>query len=395
MIKQFDMKFGDCFLLEKESENPWLIDFGSKTGYRSKVVKVRYDKVIECLQSIGNHKVTFLLSHFHEDHYSGLLYMKKLKKTNFKFKQIIVPDIRNKSVAYSMISSLFYKTFLESISLGRKSSKMFSNLFDITQYFLDYASDLKFVSRGETIDDKVILWPLKNSEANENYEIFQIYLKELNIFPLEEIDRLNTYVENCADAWYKMLTIDQKRQYELQNEVYDMKIAFIGLDSALTECLHNEIYMSMDTETEVFKCLYQEIIKRNHEYNIVFHNSNNNIKNYLFTGDIEKRNMTKIYNNSIYPSINLYKTYRYIKIPHHGTKNYFFDFSAKTNKNTILLISNGKYSNWKIYSEYYDKYPNIMHICSNCNHCETFKENANTCKCKKYKIVFPGLSINA
>lgn len=384
MIKQYDMKFGDCFLLEENEDNLYLVDFGSKKGYRSSIIKQRYNKVIDDLQNIGDEKVTFLLTHFHEDHYLGLLYMRSIMGVNFKFKKIIIPDIRNETITYILISSLFYKTFLESILLGKKTTKVFTNLFEISDYFLDDENDLKFVSRGNSFDDKEILWPIKGDNEEEKSNIYSNFK---NLIDVEDVDK---YIKNCASAWYEMLTYGES-YINNENELYDK---FIKLDCIINDLLKNK-YHGIKKEISISNI--HEILNKldymNHRYNIVFQNTERNGKNFLFTGDIRPTDLKKILDNSVKPSIKLRDYYMYIKIPHHGTKDYFFDFSDKMESDSVLMISNGKYSNWKIFQDYCDEYVGYKHVCSNCNHCESFLNNAKTCRCQNYNIIYPGFSI--
>lgn len=402
MIKQYDMKFGDSFLLNENSKNPYLIDFGSKAGYISKNIKLRYDKVIEDLLAIGSERVTFLLTHFHEDHYLGILYMMNTleqREIEFKFKKILVPDIRNINALSSIISLLFHKAFLESILLGRKKTSCFSNLYKVSKFFLKHGYNLKFVSRGKNIDNIQILWPLKKYRKHHFYDSLS-FIKNINNFNQEneeymsfinniikynERENINMHIQECANAWYQMWLFNDEIEYVNK---------FIKLDTIINDLLdYNKFSKKMINDE--FKESLHDAIRKSHRYNIVFHNKeDSNQKNYLFTGDIEKNNMLKIFDNTIEPSIELHEVYSYVKVPHHGTQRYFFDFSAKINNETILLISNGKVKNWKIYSGYYDRYSDNEHICSNCNHCETFIANAKSCKCKKYKVIYPGFSIS-
>ncbi|MDE6953521.1 MAG: hypothetical protein K2P09_06880, partial [Erysipelotrichales bacterium] len=244
-----------------------------------------------------------------------------------------------------------------------------------------------------------ILWPLKKYRKHHFYDSLS-FIKNINNFNQEneeymsfinniikynERENINMHIQECANAWYQMWLFNDEIEYVNK---------FIKLDTIINDLLdYNKFSKKMINDE--FKESLHDAIRKSHRYNIVFHNKeDSNQKNYLFTGDIEKNNMLKIFDNTIEPSIELHEVYSYVKVPHHGTQRYFFDFSAKINNETILLISNGKVKNWKIYSGYYDRYSDNEHICSNCNHCETFIANAKSCKCKKYKVIYPGFSIS-
>ena len=90
-----------------------------------------------------------------------------------------------------------------------------------------------------------------------------------------------------------------------------------------------------------------------HSVNIVFHNSIDGESNFLFTGDVTSKDMGLIQNNfDNNIELNMHQEYKYIKVPHHGTKAHFFDFSAYNPG--YMLIPNGKISrnSYKITAEY-------------------------------------------
>ena len=392
MIRQYDMKFGDAFLLDDDSNNPYLVDFGSTKGIslKSRDIVYRYDKVIADLESFGDNKVNFLLTHFHEDHYIGLLYMMKKRHIEYNFKKIIVPDIRNKFIMTRILYSIFYETMLKLIFLGRKRSKVFTNLYEVSRYFLADISKLKFVSRGDVVDNNQILWPITcyerdlSSITNEYGKI--IHELNLTVVNKKYTKKINNEITKCVDVWYEMFI---SKENFVDSEQF---IAFSHLDCLIEELVF--IARGKDLNYDVLKEISDYLRKDVHKYNIVFHNMENNKYNYLFTGDISSTNMKKIFNNvGILPSISLHNKYYYIKIPHHGTKTHFFDFTSKLNDSAVLLISSGKSKYKPIYECYYSMYQTYRHICSNCNHCETFKIH-NSCLCVKNKIVFPKESLD-
>ena len=90
-IRMYNMGFGDCFCLRDRRKN-LLVDFGTSNnrigGLRRSEV---FDAVMSDLSTIS-HK-NLLLTHFHLDHLSGLLYMMKKRKNSFEFVRIYLPDV--------------------------------------------------------------------------------------------------------------------------------------------------------------------------------------------------------------------------------------------------------------------------------------------------------------
>lgn len=133
--------------------------------------------------------------------------------------------------------------------------------------------------------------------------------------------------------------------------------------------------------------------KLNHKINIIFHDKVNGDENILFTGDAEESDINEIVSKTDYP---VYDSYKFIKVPHHGTRTHYYDF-LKYNP-AYILISNGVVKGhenddaYKIDKRYGAL--NAEHFCSNSNNCLCCMKSCSSnlyCCGKTKNIVFPSI----
>ena len=103
-----------------------------------------------------------------------------------------------------------------------------------------------------------------------------------------------------------------------------------------------------------------------HTYCIVFQiHSASDDRNYLFTGDVLKKHLTKICNDKKLP---LYPNFYAVKAPHHGTPEYYcsdlFQNNAKIKIEKVFISHGQGYGNYGKISVEYIKEPYKM-ICTN------------------------------
>ena len=80
--------------------------------------------------------------------------------------------------------------------------------------------------------------------------------------------------------------------------------------------------------------------------------------------------------------------YDVIKLPHHGTKSHYYDFTNIVNDNSIFLIPNGYIRRWPIARQYAmdANEKAIKVICAHHNACMS---SHPTCQCKKHRCIYP------
>ena len=71
-IRMYECGFGDCFRLREANQVDLYVDFGIHSSSWSGNDKTnRFDNVIADM----NEKKDFLLTHYHDDHFNGAIYM--------------------------------------------------------------------------------------------------------------------------------------------------------------------------------------------------------------------------------------------------------------------------------------------------------------------------------
>lgn len=379
-IKMYNCYFGDCFCIEDKKKNVY-VDF----GIHNQALNVRFSKSIaknrrdirhkEIMDDILSEDVLpdFLLTHYHLDHYSGLLYMIKQskKKASFKkpvFDKFYLPDIWNVADR-TPLSILLLEDILKNAKLTK--DKRNYSLYELVNFFTTGVRNVVFVKAGTELDFPtkcLALWPDLSKISKD--------------FPptLEDISSIDkdfwSDLEKIAIQFQELMRYYKDITSEGSGSVVVVIDRFIEKHYPSLEFLNNE------ERIQVFLNSY------GNDISIVFHNKQNSDTNCLFTGDIPKRYMKLIASAS---TTEMHDKYYYIKIPHHGTDNHYYDFKMYEPK--VVMIPNGSCvsDSYKISQKYVDDFKNATKVyCSNCNWCQGRpKPNVNKCVCTYRHIVYP------
>ncbi len=372
-IKVYNAYFGDCIVLEDTNDGSnLLVDFGIHYfsdvpyiyGKRDGLTHAIADNIINCY-SDGN--TSLLITHFHEDHISGLIHMYKNGRMNHKriFNNVYIANIWNNSfaVASCLLEEMLLEYELRKSSLPRTTV----SLFDLLDFLSTDVYRIKLLKRGDLFENGkyVTLWPVidEDDKMNNISEIIQsLGLTESNFE-----DELVLLAENLCNFVTQIL-LDYNRRYSESNENLYISRTIHGMRQTYNDLLFNLEKNILDFEKyDLLNVQKEKLNKLNHKYNIVFQNNIFGNENVLFTGDIEVKQMNEIAKAN---DIILHNKYKYIKIPHHGTKAHYFDFSKYKPK--YVIITNGKVitkdlDSYKISSGYGRL--KAIHLCANSNHC--------------------------
>lgn len=390
-VEVYNAYFGDCMILKTwkmDSEvSNLLVDFGihrdsiigSKYGNR----KTLTDKIADDIyKRYSKRKLSLLITHFHEDHVSGLIRMYNDKAGRFQkfFENVYIADIWG---CHNIVASFL----LEELLMKKLSISLFS-LFDLLDFLSVCANKVITLSKGDKFEDEnfITLWPKEDDPEKELQEIIADLNESNESNPNTFKEDLKKLSKEIGDFFSKEL-ISGNRVHELNdNDKIDL------LRKKFDELL-GQIPDNCDDKKLRKKIL--KLNKLNHKYNIVFQNTKDEGDNILFTGDVETEDMCKIASDTT--SVKLHDNYEYIKIPHHGTQAHYFDYSEYNPRK--IIIPNGrigvireKMEAYRIYSEY--RHINAFHLCTNSNNCrrcyKCYKECRKPCSCIK-NIVFPRL----
>lgn len=371
-IDVYNAYFGDCIILKDiDDSSNLLVDFGI---HNSSVVSSIYTSKNDLTDSIAknissrysNKKLSLLITHFHDDHVSGLVHMYQSNNPAYKglFKSIYIANIWDDpfAIAYNLLENILLNIQLQGIYLPRTTT----TLFDLLGFLQSSAGTKMLLSRGITFEnDKYItLWPPKGKCTIHIPTIFN----ELGL-PSELVNELlalsemvcefvkNRIIDNGTD------TLSYTNDANANMNLNDLRTRFVNLAIRLQEYFDNDD----ESKTNYIRKAKEKLHNLNHNYNIVFQNKDSNDDNILFTGDVKSTHMDEIAKAK---DITLHPSYKFIKIPHHGTEAHYYDFSSYNPK--YVVITNGKVS-----ARYADSYKisgrfgtlNAIHICANSNHC--------------------------
>ena len=376
-IRMYNVGFGDCYCL-RDRKKSLLVDLGTNNSrIEGRPRREIFDLIISDLSTIECKNL--LLTHFHMDHLSGLLYMMKNKDSSFDFGKIYLPDVfSEEKMSRTLVLLLLADLVKDSCLPSRQVS-----LFALIDALLERQTQtVELLSRGKIFEEKYqALWPdayVTQRETNEVYDLLKEKFPEIMDVLLDFAEKLRQIIWSMTDEGKVLLENNQKniRAYVYEREFRRIK-ALPEFKELLTWLNRNQVNLRQ------FK----------HKISIVFQNARDGELNLLFTGDVQPEHMQMIADNydGKWP---LYEHYWCIKVPHHGTQDHYFDFSGYEPEN--MMISNGiHFANSKTQSRELRTSPlygGLFYIqdthmyCSNCDCCDCYE---NGCSCKEADVISP------
>ena len=434
-IRMYNVGFGDCFCI-RDRKSSLLVDFGAANSkIEGRPRREVFDVIISDLTTIR--KKNLLLTHFHPDHVSGLLYMMRYRRDAYEFEKIYLPDVFSGPEMKYTLALLLLADVTKKASLpGRRVS-----LFALAEALCARKVKIDLLSRGSEFEGKyTALWPDVSEVSRETEEVFNSLIENhenamtelVNI--AEEVRELFlSMTEETLEAEEKSeplsvpedtdgpeSSLKDPREYSGENEEYTQeKLVLANEDAGAAiedtaedpEETEKERVRRLNPEklekkfrelqaTEEFQALLESAEKQGHslrqfrhKISLAFQNTIDGELNLLFTGDVQPQYMKMIAENYD-GKIQLHEHYWCVKVPHHGTESHFFDFSGFSPEN--MMIPNGAYydnskkksKNQRTSMQYGGLfYINDAHMyCSNCDCCDSYE---NGCSCREYDVISP------
>ena len=434
-IRMYNVGFGDCFCI-RDRKSSLLVDFGAANSkIEGRPRREVFDVIISDLTTIR--KKNLLLTRFHPDHVSGLLYMMRYRRDAYEFEKIYLPDVFSGPEMKYTLALLLLADVTKKASLpGRRVS-----LFALAEALCARKVKIDLLSRGSEFEGKyTALWPDVSEVSRETEEVFNSLIENhenamtelVNI--AEEVRELFlSMTEETLEAEEKSeplsvpedtdgpeSSLKDPREYSGENEEYTQeKLVLANEDAGAAiedtaedpEETEKERVRRLNPEklekkfrelqaTEEFQALLESAEKQGHslrqfrhKISLAFQNTIDGELNLLFTGDVQPQYMKMIAENYD-GKIQLHEHYWCIKVPHHGTESHFFDFSGFSPEN--MMIPNGAYydnskkksKNQRTSMQYGGLfYINDAHMyCSNCDCCDSYE---NGCSCREYDVISP------
>ena len=434
-IRMYNVGFGDCFCI-RDRKSSLLVDFGAANSkIEGRPRREVFDVIISDLTTIR--KKNLLLTHFHPDHVSGLLYMMRYRRDAYEFEKIYLPDVFSGPEMKYTLALLLLADVTKKASLpGRRVS-----LFALAEALCARKVKIDLLSRGSEFEGKyTALWPDVSEVSRETEEVFNSLIenhenamtelvniaeevRELFLSMTEETPEAEEKSEPLSvpeDTDGPESSLKDPREYSGENEEYTQeKLVLANEDAGAAiedtaedpEETEKERVRRLNPEklekkfrelqaTEEFQALLESAEKQGHslrqfrhKISLAFQNTIDGELNLLFTGDVQPQYMKMIAENYD-GKIQLHEHYWCIKVPHHGTESHFFDFSGFSPEN--MMIPNGAYydnskkksKNQRTSMQYGGLfYINDAHMyCSNCDCCDSYE---NGCSCREYDVISP------
>lgn len=373
-IRMYHCGFGDCYRLTDKNAKHLYVDFGihrlcpNLDEWKQK----QYDFIINDMPP----QADFILTHYHYDHYAGLIYMMKHRK--YRFQNIYIPDVWRIGDSVKVVQLLLYKDLL--------SKTVLNNNLSLLRFLISIChchGKIFFIQRNHRIqNDYIDLWP---SEDMVNKEASKLY-KKLNIEGLPFAAKLTNIASHLCALMREIGALEEYHevdQYAINSESVKRLQMIAGFEEI------EEQLLELSKDINIDKTHRLKLAEFSHRINIIFHNKDLSEQNILFTGDADNsNNMWDMIIHNEDCKIPFHPYYDVIKLPHHGTKSHYYDFTNIVNDNSIFLIPNGYIRRWPIARQYAmdANEKAIKVICAHHNACMS---SHPTCQCKKHRCIYP------
>ena len=235
-VRMYNVGFGDCFCL-RDRKKSLLVDFGTNNSrIEGRPRREIFDLIISDLSTISSKNL--LLTHFHMDHLSGLLYMMKKKDISVDFGKIYLPDVFSKKEMSRTLVLLLLADLLKESGLPSRQV----SLFALVDALLENKQNVELLSRGKLFENKYqALWPDVYVIQKETDEVYDQLSKDERFTEVMEV--LLEFAEKLRKIIWSM-TEEGKEQSEEEQEkislayVYDREFRRIKAISKFKDLLN-------------------------------------------------------------------------------------------------------------------------------------------------------------
>jgi len=386
MLRFYNMKFGDSFLVRDEVESDTeaaqktsiLIDYGSTKAIGKNVSK----KIKKDLNGIPLTNNLAVLTHFHEDHYRGFR-----DEINYPcFQYLLLPN-QFFSSDFIFISFFSLLAYSKTNQMAQIAYNLLTSVSCMQNCVGPLSGALVIVGKGTNFSffsrDFRVLWPDPKST---------LLLKKIRKVKadIEKYLEKNDQKEKIKEYLDKMTA---EYQSFLEENIVESIVYNISTVRKSDKNWEKDIQLLLKEapKIRIENNLSLKIRKLQNSLSLVFEltsdqTANQFLKdgitsNCLFLSDID----SKMYESEIFPLISD-NHYDFIKISHHGTRDYF---SKHLPQATYYGFSNGANKSWGIsslYQYYNGGFPlSALHsvscdfVCSNNNGCEFYNAFKMAC----------------
>ena len=217
-VRMYNVGFGDCFCL-RDRKKSLLVDFGTNNSrIEGRPRREIFDVIISDLSTIKSKNL--LLTHFHMDHLSGLLYMMKKKDISVDFGKIYLPDVFSKKEMSRTLVLLLLADLLKESGLPSRQV----SLFALVDALLENKQNVELLSRGKLFENKYqALWPDTDVIRKETDEVYNRICEDGKFKEVMDIQAIST--DELIEAFeFKNGTTIQPNTYAPWGESYKDEI---------------------------------------------------------------------------------------------------------------------------------------------------------------------------
>lgn len=398
--------FGDCNIIENGNK-VLVVDCGTLSqGFRSSGTRTLPAKIfayskIRFLENRSYLNNNLLLSHYHTDHFNGILHLAEQKK--IKFNHIYLPytvlqseDYENKVLSNDRVSNL---ASLFCVALpNSNSNKITDELVVLWRELQNLVNDFHNIRCLKQGDEFVfghlmneVLWPkvvLQLNAKDFDSNAFQDdnktakKKKEISQF-LKNTGRQKEY-DNIYKLLYELLRLlnDEARSLKDYNAILkelEKKVRETKARTANT--FNNAKDAQKQIEMRVISmAAYHCYINDENERAIVFHEkTNKGTAGYVFLSDVSDWVIREIWNE---PQFVFKNQYTVVKVQHHGTDPHY---SQRMPNGSYYIISNGARKKWpvseRLVADICRRNPNNHIYCTGA-HAKRYGGTTDYCQCK-------------
>ena len=371
-VRMYDCGFGDCFcIMDEYVDRPLFVDFGVNTFSKVGKKTLTYMKVLQDMQQLVNEGgIDFLLTHYHTDHFSGLMHLIRNRErcvalSCIRFENVYIPNVWNIANSREVVMALL-------LSYLPRHGKRKMNIIDFLMAICQTGGCVHLINRGSVIGDALIaLWPPKDLTV-ENY------FREIDGGGEEFLTRLSDIADRLINIVHTLILNQENRTYT--DALFHLKT------------LRTRFYELCQTAPHIDENTEIRLNTFGNEISIVFQNIHKEAgeRNILFTGDVHSKAWNDMETLQLQDGIFLHEQYGVIKVPHHGTETYYHDFGEyiPDSQEIKFLIPNGDMKKFghKISSHYPNSLRGAFVCCSNNNNCEE-ETCCRRCTCDPYRVV--------
>lgn len=343
-IKCYNVGFGDCFLCKDGTDNgaKMLVDCG---GEARKLSAVATDLMCEYANVSRKY---LMLSHLHKDHYCGLKYL----QDKCDFNEIYLPNyITNYGIEIlgAVLLTSTNKTLINLVKEILKIPGLLSN-------FVTNTTSVKLLVEGDSVCNSLcafdVLLPLKN----KSYFNIKEFLPE----------RIGVEIEEFSKQYKFLVGYNESEEYNCTISIHNDSLV-----NRIEQLIEQVVGLRNDVDLHINQSELKKIFKRYHNaLSLAFHEKYvKEYENVLFLGDAEPTDIRHLTDNN-----KLMNEYCFVKVQHHGTRNYFYN-GLPVSKYYAISNGGGRES-WEITDAYDFQYGKCASfVCTNNCNCKKFKNN--------------------